>query len=72
VTGAKARAGLDIEVGADEDTGSGREQDNEDFQRHFSVTKHFRACDNDSNVLSQSRSEVVEILAEPTRNSNQL
>jgi hypothetical protein len=52
VTGAKAD--LDIEVGADEDIGSGREQGDKDSQRHFSVTKHFRACDGDSNVLSQS------------------
>ena len=69
VTGAKAD--LDIEVGADEDTGSGRRQDNEGFQRHFSVTKHFRACDDDSNVLPQSRSEVVELLAEATRKFSQ-
>jgi hypothetical protein len=69
VTGAKAD--LDIEVGADEDTGSGRKQDDEDFQRHFSVTKHFRACDDDSNVLPQSRSEVVELLAEATRRFSQ-
>ena len=69
VTGAKAD--LDIEVGADEDTGSGRKQDNEDFQRHFSVTKHFRAWDDDSNVLPQSRSEVVELLAEATRKFSQ-
>ena len=41
VTGAKAD--LDVEVGADDD-----------FLRHFSVTKHFRACDDDSNILSQS------------------
>ena len=49
VTGAKAD--LDKEVGADEDTEE--------------------ACDNDCNVLSQSRSEVVELLAEATRKFNQ-
>ena len=69
MTGAKAD--LDIEVVADEDTGSGRKQDNEDFQRHFSVTKRFRACDDDSNVLPQSRSEVVGLLAEATRRFSQ-
>ena len=50
VTGAKAD--LDIEVGANEDTGSGRKQDSENCRRHFSVTKHFRVCDGDSNVFS--------------------
>ena len=69
MTGAKAD--LDIGVGADEDTGSGREQDNDDFQLHFSVTKHFRACDDDSNVPSQSRSETVELLAKATRKISQ-
>ena len=69
VTGAKAD--LDIGVGDGEDTGSSRRQDNEGFQRHFSVTKHFRACDDDSDVLPQSRSEVVELLAEATRRFSQ-
>ena len=69
MTGAKAD--LDIEVGAGEDTGSSRRQDNEGFRRHYSVTKHFRACDDDSNVLPQSRSEVVELLAEATRRFSQ-
>ena len=58
VTGAKADLG--VEVGADDD-----------FRRHFSVTKHFRACDDDSNVHPQSRSEGVEILAEATRKFSQ-
>ena len=66
-----AEADLDIGVGVDEDTGSGREQDNDDYQLISLVTKHFRACDDDSNVPSQSRSEAVELLAEATRKIRQ-
>ena len=35
------------------------------------MTKRFRACDDDSNVLPQSRSEVVGLLAEATRRFSQ-